>query len=69
MKPLTTYNAQGLEVKPGDIVSLANYRMKSNLVYLGVGLDGRFNFVTTDERKLFVALSPDRLNWTTEEAA
>lgn len=69
MKPLTTYNAQGLEVKPGDIVSLTNYRMKSNLVYLGVGLDGRFNFVTTDERKLFVALSPDRLNWTTEEAA
>jgi len=69
LKPLTTYNAQGLEVKPGDIVSLANYRMKSNLVYLGVGLDGRFNFVTTDERKLFVALSPDRLNWTTEEAA
>lgn len=69
MKPLTTYNAQGLEIKPGDIVRLANYRMKSNLVYLGVGLDGRFNFVTTDERKLFVALSPDRLNWTTEEAA
>ena len=69
MKPLITYNALGLEVKPGDIVSLANYRMKSNLVYIGVGLDGRFNFVTTDERKLFVALSPDRLNWTTEEAA
>ena len=67
MNPLITYNAQGIEVKTGDVVRLQNYRLNRNLIYLGVGLDGRFNFVSADERKLFVALSPDRLNWTTEE--
>ena len=68
MNPLITYNAQGIEVKTGDVVRLQNYRLNRNLIYLGVGLDGRFNFVSADERKLFVALGPDRLNWTTEEA-
>ena len=68
MNPIVTYDGAGREVKTGDVVRLQNYRLHRNLIYLGVGFDGRFNFVSADERKLFVALSPDRLNWTTEEA-
>jgi hypothetical protein len=39
------------------------------MIFTGVGLDGRLGFVSTDERKLFVAVEPNTINWTTEEAA
>ena len=63
MNPLITYNAQGVEVKTGDVVHLRGMRM----FFTGVGLDGRLGFTTMDERKLFVTITPDTINWTTEE--
>ena len=63
MNPIVTYNAQGVEVKTGDVVRLRG----RNMIFLGVGLDGRLGFKTTDDRRLFVAMTPDIINWTTEE--
>ena len=63
MKPLITYNALGVEVKTGDVVRLRGI----NVIFTGVGLDGRLGFTTTDDRRLFIAITPDQINWTTEE--
>ena len=63
MNPIVTYNAQGVEVKTGDVVRLRG----RNMIFTGVGLDGRLGFKTTDDRRLFVAMTPDIINWTTEE--
>ena len=63
MKPIVTYNTQGMEVRTGDVVRLRG----RNMIFTGVGLDGRLGFVTTDDRRVFVAMTPDTINWTTEE--
>ena len=63
MNPIVTYNTQGIEVRTGDVVRLRG----RNMIFTGVGLDGRLGFVTTDDRRVFVAMTPDTINWTTEE--
>lgn len=65
MNPIITYDGLGREVRTGDVVRLRG----RNMIFTGVGLDGRLGFVSTDERKLFVAVEPNTINWTTEEAA
>ncbi len=63
MNPIVTYDGSGREVKTGDVVRLRG----RNMIILAVGLDGRPGFKTTDDRRLFVAMTPDTINWTTEE--
>ena len=63
MNPIVTYNTQGMEVRTGDVVRLRG----RNMIFTGVGLDGRLGFVTTDDRRVFVAVTPDTIDWTTEE--
>ena len=63
MNPIVTYNTQGMEVRTGDVVRLRG----RNMIFTGVGLDGRLGFVTTDDRRMFVAVAPETINWTNEE--